>query len=79
MSDDLASRLAAIDYSDIKWPDADSVAKEMESQIEPWFDIMGKKKLEEARTGIMGLATRHFTLPKESKRFVKKGGESWKQ
>lgn len=77
ISSSLANRLASLEYSDINWPNTESVAKEMESQIEPWFEIMGKKRLKESGTGIMGLATRHFTLPNESKRFVKRSNESW--
>ena len=77
ISNDLASRIAKTDYSDINWPDAESVAKEMTNEIEPWFDIMGKKRLKESGTGIMGLATKNFTLPKGSERFVKKSHESW--
>ncbi len=49
----------------------------MESQIEPWFEIMGKKRLKTSGTGILGLATKNYTLPNGSDRFVKKSHESW--
>lgn len=64
-------------YNTLIIEDLWEVAKEMESQTNPWFDIMGKKRLKESGTGILRLATKDLTLPKGSERFVKKSHESW--
>ena len=57
-------------------PDAQSVMKSMESDLEPWKNIL-KENLMGGAPSILAVATRVYSLPKRSSEFVREAWSRW--
>jgi CRISPR/Cas system-associated exonuclease Cas4 (RecB family) len=57
-------------------PDADTLLREMQSELEPWEEIL-KKRLVFSASSILARATAVYSLPRGSSKFVKDAVNRW--
>jgi hypothetical protein len=75
MSLDVVRRML---YPDQRTPDSSEIMKAMSGELKPWTKILGGGDSSiVSYTKIQGLSTRFFTLPDESREFVKRAWRKW--
>jgi hypothetical protein len=75
ISRDEAAQLITSDP--LKTTASSKIIKEMASDIEPWFNIIGKKETTILFNKSNSVATRVYTLPKSSEKIINKSYNEW--
>jgi hypothetical protein len=64
-------------FEEQEWPEPKRVFREMANELEPWERLLNLKWMRKAKQRSSGQASRIYTIPEESDRFVKRSWDKW--